>query len=228
MPLREQHKVSGKKRPWSLEELSLGLNKFFEENKRYPTAHEVDAYKFLPSARSIERSFGGLIALRKKLGLGTEHDFRSGEHSRKRARTINDRAHVMQNKVYKFLVERFGKEFVHREYFFTDDHRTRADFFVYDAGKGFCVDIFYPSSRRNMIGCLNLKLGKYASIYMREYPVIYVQMNIDIPEDEVQKAVRNKTKKIPDGQRLMGWAAFQDFCNSHKSLKIAGDREWSQ
>src|SRR3989344_6851836 len=134
MELRSQKKTNGgRKRPWSVEELEVGLRHFYDAHGRYPTSSEVDVYDYLPSARSIERRFGGLVALRKKLGLGAEHDFRAGAHSSARAHLINARAHTVEQAVYTFLIQRFGKEFVHREYFFTDDHRTRADFFVYDA-----------------------------------------------------------------------------------------------
>src|SRR3989344_1403443 len=147
MALRTQ-KIGKQKTMWSLLELKVGLEHFYKERGHYPTATEVDAYQYLPSARTIERSFGGIVELRKKLGLGENHDFRTGEHSSNRARTINARAHTTERVVYNYLVGRFGKEFVHREYFFTDDHRTRADFFIYDSGKGFCVDVFYSASPR--------------------------------------------------------------------------------
>ena len=224
MALREQNKKGGREKPWTLDQLRAGFDDFYQKNNRYPTAHEVDAYPYLPSARSIERSFGGLIEVRKKLGIGSNLDFRTGTHSSQRAHTINERAHLMEKKAYEFLTKRFGKEFVHREYFFTDDHRTRADFFVYDTHKGFCVDVFYPSSRRNMLGCLNLKLGKYSSVYMREYPVIYVQMNEQISESEIEQTIASKTRKLPEGQYLMSWASFQKFCNLHKALQKLGSQ----
>ena len=171
MALRAQK--SGKQKPWTREELSLGLKHFFDTNSRYPTAPEVDAYPYLPSARCIERRFGGLVQLRKQLDLKGQSDFRSGQHSIERARKINSRSHEIERTVYDFLQDMFGKEFVHREYFFTDDRRTRADFFVYDSKKGFCVDVFYPSDRRNLTGCLNSKLKTYHTKYMRQYPVIF-------------------------------------------------------
>ncbi|OGZ08094.1 MAG: hypothetical protein A3D65_06280 [Candidatus Lloydbacteria bacterium RIFCSPHIGHO2_02_FULL_50_13] len=220
MLLRKQNKTGGRHASWTLEEIDAGLKEYFKEHGNYPTAHEVDDYEYLPSARSIERSFGGLVNVRKKLKLGTESDFRTGAHSTKRAHTINQRAHKMEQKVYEFLVKRFGIEFVHREYFFTDDHRTRADFFVYDSGKGFCVDVFYPNSRRNMLGCINLKLSKYAGIEHAAYPVIYLQMNEDISEETIARTMANKKRPLPKGQRVMGWQTFQEFCNSRGALKV--------
>ncbi len=212
MALRTQKQ--GLQEPWKLEELQSGLRNFFEKHQRYPTATEVDAYPYLPSARTIERSFGGLVALRKKLGLGIEHDYRAGSHSSNRAHIINKRAHILEAKVYSFLTSRFGKEFVHREFFFTDDHRTRADFFVYDNKEGFCVDVFYPNSIRSLTGCLNIKLSKYS--YSKEifpYPVIFLQMNETFTQKALDHLAERKERKLQAGQYLMNWDTFAKFCN---------------
>ena len=219
MTLRVQ-KTGGQK-PLTLEELSAGLERFYSEHGRYPTAPDIDVYPYLPSARSIERSFGGVIQLREHLKLDTQSDFRSGKHSTERAYKINSRAHKIEVVVYEFLKSIFGKEFVHREYFFSDDMRTRADFFVYDKNKGFCVDVFYPSDKRNLTGCLNSKLLKYHSKYMRQYPIIFLQMNESIPQEKLNALVENKKKGLAQGQRLMSWDTFQDFCKSRDSLEIS-------
>ncbi len=220
MTLRSQK--GGFQRPWELEELAAGLQHFFKERGRYPTATEVDDYPYLPSARSIERSFGGLVQLRKQLGLGTEHDFRIGLHSSKRAHTILDRAHTVEARVHAYLVKKFGREFVHREYFFTDDHRTRADFFVYDTEHGFCVDVFYPSTRRNLTGCLNIKLKKYRDISanLLPCPVIFLQMNEKLDRDELDRVIGKKKHQLTGRQHLMGWEDFVAFCGARQRLRI--------
>ncbi|MBX4195857.1 hypothetical protein KW796_02800 [Candidatus Parcubacteria bacterium] len=219
MELRLQ-KAGGKQKPWTLEQLKAGLEHFYKEHKRYPTATEVNKYPYLPAARSIERSFGGLVALRKQFGLGDNHDFRTGNYSAERARVINERGHKLENEVYTFLVKAFGKEFVHREYFFIDDKRSRADFFVYDKGGGFCIDIFYPSDKRNLTGCINSKLGKYVGDQMNKYPVIFLQMNTDISQGEVDKLVSNKKKQLGSWQKLMCWDTFTGFAKKRRPLKI--------
>jgi len=215
--LRKQK--TGSQNPWKLEEIRVGLEHFFTEHKRYPTASEIDVYPYLPSSRSIERRFNGLVSLRKQLNLKSQSDFRTGEHSRKRAFTINKRAHEKESIVYKFLVELFGKEFVHREYFFLDDARTRADFFIYDSDKGFCVDVFYPKDRRNLTGCLNSKLNKYKPELMQKYPVIFLVMNEALTQEELNKVVKNKKKTLSVNQSLMTWSAFREFCHERKPLR---------
>jgi hypothetical protein len=219
MPLREQH--AGNQKPWTLDELRVGLEHFKKEHGHYPTATEVDGYKYLPSARSIERSFGGLVKLRSTLRLDTDNDLRKGEHSSQRAHHINDRAHKMEQYVYEFLTNRYGKEFVHREYFFSDDQRTRADFFVYDNHEGFCVDVFYPSTRRNLSGCLNLKIKKYDRFSKNAlpYPIIFLQMNPNMRQEVLDNLLMNKEKKLTAKQSLMGWDSFEAFCSKRSARR---------
>ncbi|MBI2610431.1 hypothetical protein HYW60_00630 [Candidatus Kaiserbacteria bacterium] len=207
---------------WSIERIKAGLKRFHQERGRYPTATEFDEYQYLPRAKTIERRFGGLIALRKQLELGDEHDFRAGSYSSQRAHTINKRAHEQERIVYDFLIKRFGKEFVHREYFFTDDHRTRADFFVYDHTHGFCVDVFYPASLRNLTGCLNIKLKKYAgSSALLRYPVIFLQMNENIEQYILDTLINKKKRELGSNQALMSWDTFQRYCRTRKPLRIS-------
>ena len=218
MTLRTQ-RVGNQKR-WTLEELKDGLDHFYKEYGRYPTTPEIDNYQYLPSSKTVERRFGGALGLRKELNIDGQHDFRTGKYSSLRAKLINKRAHEIEHDIYELLTRQFGKEFVHREYFFTDDKRTRADFFVYDRGSGFCVDVFYPSNRRNLIGCLNSKLKKYDSPHMRQYPVIYLQMNGDLPQDELDMIIKNKKNGLMSGQKLMSLDSFKEFCKSRKPLKL--------
>lgn len=219
MNLRPQK--AGNQESWKLEELKAGFENFYAKHGHYPTAPEVDADSCLPSARTIERSFGGIVGLRKTLGLlNAQSDMRTGAHSSKRASMINSRAHLVEQEVYTYLEKLFGRQFVHREYFFLDDKRTRADFFVYDSAEGFCVDVFYPSDRRNLVGCLNSKLAKYQGLQMNQYPVIFLQMNKDMDQSILDAVVKNKEKKLLTGHRLFSWDSFKEFCSKRNALKI--------
>ena len=203
-----------------MERIRDGLDRFYKENHRYPTATEFDECPYLPRAKTAERRFGGLVALRKQLNIGSEHDLRTGAHSSKRAHTINERAHILEKNVYELLCKQFGKEFVHREYFYTDDHRTRADFFVYDGKDGFCGDVFYASSLKNIGGCLNLKLAKYSQSDLLPYPIIFLQMNEDINQSELNELVQKKKRGLGQKQTLMSWKTFEEFYKSRKPLRV--------
>ena len=211
-----------KRNIWTLEKLDKGLKTFVGEYGRYPTSDEVDTFPHLPSSRSIQRRFGGLVSLRKQLGISEEHDLRQGMYSSQRAIKINKRSHKTEAIVYKYLVEKFGKHFVHREYFFTDDKRTRADFFVYDNKTNFCVDVFFPSTKRNLTGCLNSKLDKYRSVQMNQYPVIFLQMNEGFSQIDLDKLIKRKEKPLQQDQYLMSLDTFKEFCNERGCINIKG------
>ncbi len=205
---------------WTIDQIKEGLEKFFNEHGRYPTSTDIDEYPHLPTTRTLERRFGGLVKVRETLKLKQDYDLRKGSHSSERAFIINKRAHKTEQTVYDYLLKRFGKEFIHREYLFTDDARTRADFFVYDNKKGFCVDVFYPNSTRNLGVCVNAKLQKYRSTdALLEYPVIFLQMNKDIKQETINELVKNKKQSLPGNYRVMDWDSFESFCEERHPIK---------
>lgn len=208
---------SGNQKPWKLEELRAGFENFYTNNKHYPTAPEIDASPYLPSARTIERSFGGLVELRKALGLNTQTDLREGVHSSKRARTINLQANKATREVSEYLVKRFGADSVHSEYSFFDDKRTRVDFFIKDKSVGFCVEVLCPSGRRNLIGCINNKLARYQSQQMSQLPVIFLQMNKELDQELLDNVIKNKQKKLSAKQHLFSLDTFKEFCNKRSA-----------
>ena len=210
----------GRQRGWSFEDIKKGFEQFYKLHKRHPTSREVDNFEFLPTSRSIQRRFGGLVEIRKALGLKSSSDFRTGEYSSQRAKKINERAHRLEKEVYDYLIGIFGIEFVHREYFFTDDRRTRTDFFIYNKNGNFAVDVFYPDNRRNFIGCLNSKMRTYSSETMLQYPVIFLQMNNDISQDEINDVLEKKKNKLLKYQNVMNLEKFKKFCSKKDSLKI--------
>lgn len=161
-----------------------------------------------------------MLRVRKELNLKGQHDFRSGTHRSRLATSINKRSHEVEYKVYEYLCKHFGKHFVHREFFYTDDKRTRADFFVYDAHGGFCVDVFYPNNLRNVNGCLNVKLTKYSKSHMRQYPVVFLQMNSEIEQDKLDTVIKNKERKLVEGQYLFAWETFTEWITTKKPLRV--------
>jgi len=207
---------------WTIDTIKEGFEIFFKEYNRYPTAHEIDSYKHLPSSRQIQRKFGGLPAIRKELKLLGPINFTMGTYSKERARKINRRSHKIEGEVYLYLLNKFGKVFVHREFFFIDDKRTRTDFYIYYKGGTFSVDVFYPENYKNMIGCINSKMRTYKSEIMINYPVIFLMMNDEITEEEIEKIIDRKKKPIHKNQKIMNYKQFKKFCSSKKRLAVGG------
>lgn len=206
------------KEKWTLDKIKEGFISFYNEFGHYPTSTEIDGYKDLPSSRQIQRKFGGLPNLRKQLGIGGQLDYTKGQHSSDRANKINTRAHKIEKEVYNYLISMFGLSFVHREFFFNDDRRTRTDFYVYHKTGTFSVDTFYPSTIRNLNHCLNSKLASYKGLEIK-YPIIFLMMNESISEDETNRLIGNKINKLKSNQSLMTFSQFKDYCNTLSKAK---------
>ena len=209
----------GKQRGWSFEDIKKGFEQFYKIHKRHPTSREIDNFEFLPTSRSIQRRFGGLVETRKALNLKSSSDFRTGTYSSQRAKKINERAHRLEKYVYDYLIDAFGVEFVHREFFFTDDRRTRTDFFIYCKNGNFSVDVFYPSDKHNFIGCINSKMSTYGSKTMLQYPVIFLQMNDELNQGEIETILKRKKNKLLEYQKVMNLNEFKSFCSKKSPLK---------
>ena len=204
--------VDNKKNFWEIDKIKEGFEKFFKEHGHYPTATEIDICSYLPASRTLQRRFGGVVGLRQALKLDIL-DFTRGEIRSEKAKNVNKRAYSLEKKVNEFLIEKFGKEFVHREYFFSDDHRTRTDFFIYYKHGQFSVDVFYPSDKHNFIGCLNSKMKTYRDDIMMQYPVIFLQMNKNIKREDMNKILSNKKNKLRSDQQVMSYEEFKSFCS---------------
>ncbi len=214
--MRQQKTGRQKQKGWQIKDLKRGFEKFYEMHGYYPASHEIDAFEHLPSSRSIQRKFGGLVRVREKLSLNTSFDLRTGEHSSKRAKEINIRAHKIKKEVYDYLISIFEIEFVHREHFFTDDRRIRTDFFINDVSGNFSVDVFFSKNKRNLIGCLISKMRTYKSISMLQYPVIFLQMNKEISGEEIHEILARKKNKLRKYQRVMILGEFKKFCEGKR------------
>jgi hypothetical protein len=134
---------------------------------------------------------------------------------------ILKRAHGTELEVHEYLVGVFGEPFVHREYFFTDDKRTRTDFYIYHKGGNFSVDVFHPKDRKNMNGCLNMKLKGYRnrSADQFKYPIFFLMMNQDLNEKDIEIVLKNKKMKLHPQQRVVTYQELKSFCKDKSALK---------
>lgn len=203
---------------YNKESIKEGLKRFFEENERYPTADDIDHCPYLPTSRTIQRKFSGLVALRKEFGLEVEN-FTKGASRKKIMETVTPRADATERKIHQYLIETFGTPFVHREYMFRDDRRTRTDFFIFCKKGNFSVDVFYPKNIKTMIGCINSKMKTYNDDIMLQYPVIFLQMNDEISRESVDLFLSRKKNKLHSYQKIMNYRQFQDFCKKRTAFK---------
>jgi len=202
------------KRLTTIDSLRSGFEEFFKEKGRYPSSDEINKYKYLPSVRLLERRFGGTVKVRKLIGL-EDVDFRKGKIASEKCIRVNRRGRDAENEIHRYLSEKFGEVNIHRERMVSDNLRQRMDFYVFN--KKFFVEVFYPSDLRNFTGCLNAKLKKLEKVPNEiTVPIYFVQLNQSIPEEEIEKTVRNKKNKLGKNIKVIGVSKFQEFINSIK------------
>ena len=97
---------------WTLEKVKEGFGRFYNINGRYPVAYDVDDCDFLPSSRQIQRSFGGLVNLRKELGLEVEN-YGQGKERSNLVSGFNIRGRQYENILFCLLKEHFDEKFIH-------------------------------------------------------------------------------------------------------------------
>jgi hypothetical protein len=182
---------------WNKERLKAGFERFLEEKGHLPTAPEIDSCPYLPSARQIQRAFGGLRALRQELGY--EHiDFGRGEFRSKFAGLNMIRGVAAEKELERALVEFFGEPFVHIEKRYGQES-NRVDFFVYAHESNFGVDVFYSVTARDIQKNLNLKVDKYAGFYPQT-PLYFVLANPDVDALALAGITMNMSKlsRLPE------------------------------
>jgi hypothetical protein len=215
--LRKQDLIikTGRGYPWTLDNLRDGFLYFYELNGRYPTSQEVDLFEFLPTAKTIQRSFGGLVQLRNRLNLPII-DYTKGEARAKIAKAGDDRARIYEEEFFIFLTTKFDEIRVH-EHKIIRPGNTAADFFVYTSkNEGVVIDLFYARDIRSLQCIVNIKCKKYKDVTSKVYFIIVG--NDSITQDQIDRIMNNKKVILLDHIRVLSGNNFKD--NIEKFIKI--------
>lgn len=195
------------------EECVFTIKQFKEKNGYWPRTHEISTL-----ARRIQRYLGGMVAFRKKYNLGCE-DYTKGDYRSSVARASNFKATVDEQEIGDFLIEKYGKVNVHREYLIYSNTKNRADFCIFKNGKeSFIIDVFYPKDLYSFKGCLNLKMKKYKSCEW--CPIIFVQLNDLIKEEDMDYVFKNKKSHLSKNITVMSLNQFKDYINKHTQQSV--------
>lgn len=186
----------GHQQNWTKEEVLTGLNHFYKLYSRYPTAIEIDSFEYLPSSRSIQRQFGGLVALRRELIPNSHSNYTQGEHRSSVASEASRRAAKYEEEFYNFLCSHFDPVAVH-EHKIMRPGNIASDYFVYfSPDKGLVLDLFYAKDLRSLGGVINIKNKRYASL---PFKIIFVLVgNDDINIKTVRDLLARRKKSLPD------------------------------
>lgn len=129
---------------WTLEKIQSGIDRFRQENEILPTAYDFDRTPYLPSARQIQRAYGGLEALRTLLGYD-ELNYTKGLLRRTRSIAGYTDGTSAEDALELILINHFKEPYVHTQKRYFKDHRNRYDFFIYYKDGYLGVDIFTTS-----------------------------------------------------------------------------------
>lgn len=210
---------------WTLDNVLFGFRKFLDEHKRWPTVYEIDTIPYLPSIRTLQRSFGGIKNVRQKLGVSIdESDLTKGKHRSETTTMILSRGWGFEKEVYRFLVKKFFEPYVHNQsrVYVTEEKFLVLDFLVYHQQGKFTVDVFYPNERKqNFSSNINAKFRSYKDF---PYKVFLVVGNPNISDEEINDNTKNA--KIPrnTSATLLSYRSFQNEVGSLLPLKNPYER----
>jgi hypothetical protein len=184
---------------WNEEKIKVAFDRFVAEHGRLPTAPEVDLTDYLPSARQIQRKFGGLKALREVLGY-EETDFGKGKNRISLATRGNLRAKEAERELERELSQIFGEPYVHAEKYYGSG-RNRADFIVYTQNGIFGIDVFTTETIHDLQKNVAIKVDKYLD-FPRSVTLFFVVVSKQLTDEDVARACRGMVKiaKLPELQ----------------------------
>jgi hypothetical protein len=195
---------------WTDEKIKAGFDTFRKAHDRLPRAHEIDALPYLPSSRAIQKRFGGLAALRERLGYTDTH-FGTGAHRSEIAHLVGPRGRQLEIELEAQLQTRFGERSVHTEKVFHG--KQRVDFYVYTLSGNFGADIFFPATVRTMQNNINIKMKKYQ--YFTE-PLYLVVANPDISQRELNTYARSRKEPFGEQTELVTLNKFMRLLRDYE------------
>ena len=197
---------------WTDEKIKAGFDIFLAEHQRLPRAHEIDALAYLPAARTIQKRFGGLAALRERLGYEDVH-FGKGSHRSEIAHEVGQRGRLLETEVEQTLQEHFGAPSVHTEKVFNGKYRI--DFYITTDAENFGVDVFFPATIRTMQSSINIKIRKYQ--FFTE-PLYLVVANPLISQTQLDQYTKRRKEPFLETTSLLTYENFLDTIKHYETL----------
>ncbi len=194
---------------WNEENIRSALERFKSEHGRYPTSREFDITDYLPTARQIQRRFGGIPALRTAFKLGGEVDLTKGLVRAQTAAKTFARSYEYEESFYNYLLSVISEEFVHEQKRIRPGN-VNCDFFIYNMSNkalSIVIDVFYADSLYNLAGIVNIKTKRYVNISYRSY---LVSIGDKISQNEIDGLMRNKKFRLPDNIIVCSEKWFKD------------------
>ena len=185
---------------WNKELIKIGIQRFINENHRIPSGIDFDTINYLPSAKQVQRKWGGIPKVRELCGI-TELLHR-GRIRGETAKRCNVEAINTEELIERFLINKFGEEFVHREA--PIRKRSRFDFYIYNPDGNFAVDIFLAKDIHSFRGSLDIKLKKYISyLSNNKIELFIVPLGKNISKEDINNYIKSRKALIPVNIKLL-------------------------
>lgn len=209
---------------WTLEKIKEGFDKFYNLYNRYPAAYDIDDFDFLPSSRQIQRKFGGLVNLRKELGLEI-NNYTHGKIRSIKISDFNTKGRAYENIAHKLLLENFDEKFIHvekptckEENPLEYNSKDRYDFYVYAKPDNFAIDVFGTNDNRGVVNIMNIKEKKYIKISSKEN-IYFLYFGKNIKKEKIQYWMENRKNKFPTRWKILSFEDFRKELKKYTSFK---------
>ncbi|MBH1980849.1 hypothetical protein I8H89_05015 [Candidatus Saccharibacteria bacterium] len=172
-------------RTWDLAKIKSGIDEFVAIHGVMPTSADFTNANKLPSARNVQRMFGGLEQLRKQLGY-KEQNFTKGGLRQVIAHESNLRGLGAEDAFEPLLIEKFGEPYVHVQKRYYKGSKNRYDFFVYAKNRVFGIDIFTTSRLEYISNNVRHKVLRYKNA-PAELSIFFVLIGEEYKSEDLRK-----------------------------------------
>lgn len=201
---------------WKLENLKEGIDRFYQENGRFPSVSDLDNIDYLPSSRWIQMRFGGIVKVRKDLGYIDVHLGR-GKYRSVIAQQINNSGLKFEHEIQRILIDKFGEPFVHIQRRI-GDYKDRIDFFIFNKTENFAVDVTNTAGHfRNLQGNVNNKIHKYKNLNLK----LYIVVNTPFDQIKIDNWVLKKIIPLPHNWKVVTKNIFIDTLKQFKPFVVS-------
>jgi hypothetical protein len=204
---------------WTLEKIKEGVDRYLLENDRLPTAWDYDKCPYLPSARQVQRAFGGLEALRGKLGY-KELNYTKGTLRKVISKEGSVRGLEAEDYLEPILIKHFGEPYVHTQKRYYKKLKNRYDFFVYHLDGRFGIDVF-TTQRHEYIGPnIRHKLKKYKEV-PNDIPLYFVVVSDALTVGQIEKGTATARElSLYDNIKVVHLTSFLEQLPTFKALDL--------
>lgn len=172
------------------------MDQFKAIHGHYPSSIELDKSDFLPSAKTVQRKFGGLKKLKQELGID--------EPVLRQKLDINNFHSKVD--IMTILSKKYQPEAIQR---FPDELNVELKINVNKSVSNNIahnityIDFLYPSDKKSFIGCVNAKQNKLG--FFEEGRILLIVMNKHISQKDIDTFMETKKNKMPDNIKVLAY-----------------------